>query len=110
MKQGTSSRPGAEVVGGGVVRDQHTMKATAGESEVLLKRKEASSKEDTQRRAEMSAALMKERKQKLLRERELKIKRRKLVNRLEMRPRDQKSLMQLFRHILGFFQLGFEKF
>lgn len=38
---------------------------------------------------------MKERKQNLLRERELKIKRRKLVNRLEMRPRDQKSLMQL---------------
>ena len=36
-----------------------------------------------------------EEKQNLLRERELKIKRRKLVNRLEMRPRDQKSLMQL---------------
>lgn len=65
------------------------------DSDVLRKRKEAQAAEDTRRRAELSANLMKERKKKLVRERELKVKRRKLVNKLDMRPRDQKSLIQL---------------
>jgi len=58
-------------------------------------RKIAAAKAELREREQLSAALLSERKEKAKREKELRVQRRKLVQKLVSRPRDKKSLIAL---------------